>query len=495
VGDGSRTRFWSDVWCGGLPLKDMFLEFYSITWDKEAFVAKHLRIRNDKIHWEMDFIRSINDWELESISNFFELLYSASIKDQEQDQICWKPLGSKAFQVRSNYHVLSSKEGVLFPWKCVWKPRVPPRVTFFIWTVALGRILTADNLRQRNIILVDWCCLCKEDGENIDNLFLHCTVARELWNSVFILFGMSWVMPRRVVDLLTCWQGSLGHHREIWKAITMFLEFYSITQDKEAFVAKYLRIRNDKIHWEIDFIHSINDWELESISNFFELLYSASIKGQGQDQICWKPSGSKAFQVRSYYHVLSSKEEVLFPWKCVWKPRVLPRVTFFIWTVALGRILTADNLRRRNIILVDWCCLCKEDGENIDHLFLHCTVARELWNSVFILFGMSWVMPRRVVDLLTCWQGSLGHHREIWKAIPHCLMWCLWRERNARTFKDSERNILDLKLFFYRSLYGWMRATGLFSFTSFLEFFLSLPFVILGSSSIRPVYFLPLFDQ
>jgi hypothetical protein len=137
-------------------------------------------------------------------------------------------------------------------------------------------------------------------------------------------------------------------------------------------------------------------------------------------------------------------------------------------------------LRQRNIILVDWCCLCKEDGENIDHLFLHCTVARELWSSVFILFGVSWVMPRRVVDLLTCWQGSLGRHREIWKAIPHCLMWCLWRERN-----DSEQNIVDLKLLFYRSLYEWMRATGLFSFTTFLEFF----DLFLGSSSIRPVYF------
>ena len=265
----------------------------------------------------------------------------------------------------------------------------------------------------------------------------------------------------------------------------MFPEFYSITRDKEAFVAKHMRIHNDKIHWEMDFIRSIQDWELESISNFFQLLYSVSIKGQRQDQICWKPSSSKAFQVRSYYHVLSSQAGVLFPWKCVWKPRVPPRVTFFIWTVALGRILTADNLRRRNIILVDWCCLCKEDGENIDHLFLHCTVARELWSSVFILFGVSWVMPRRVVDLLTCWQGSLGRHREIWKAIPHCLMWCLWRERNARTFEDSEQNIVDLKLLFYRSLYEWMRATSLFSFTSFLEFF----DLFLGSSSIRPVYF------
>ena len=145
VGDGSQTRFWSDEWCGGLPLKELFPDLYQITRDKEAFVANHLRIHNDQIHWEMDFIPTFHDWELESISNFFDLLYSVSPKVQGEDQICWKPSASKVFQVRSFYHVLSSKEGVTFPWKCIWKPKVPPRVTFFIWTVALGRILTADN--------------------------------------------------------------------------------------------------------------------------------------------------------------------------------------------------------------------------------------------------------------------------------------------------------------------------------------------------------------
>ena len=250
----------------------------------------------------------------------------------------------------------------------------------------------------------------------------------------------------------------------------LFPELYRITREKEAMVAKHLRIRNDKVHWELDFIRSIHDWELEAISNFLHLLYSATPKGQGQDQMCWKPAVSKTFQVRSFYLVLSSKEGVSFPWKCIWKPKVPPRVAFFIWTVALERILTTDNLRRRNIILVDWCCLCKEDGETIDHLFLHCKVARELWNSVFNLFGVAWVMPRKVVELLWCWQGSLDRHREIWKATPHCLMWCLWRERNARTFEDCERNIVDLKLLFFRSLYEWIRATGLFS-SSFIEFF------------------------
>ena len=76
---------------------------------------------------------------------------------------------------------------------------------------------------------------------------------------------------------------------------------------------------------------------------------------------------------------------------------------FFVWTASLGKILTADNLRKRNIILVSWCCLCKEAGETVDHLLLHCPVAHDLWNLVFSMFGGHWVMPGRVLDLLASW--------------------------------------------------------------------------------------------
>ncbi len=41
---------------------------------------------------------------------------------------------------------------VNFPWKSIWKPRVPTRVVFFLWTATLGRILTVDNLRKKNTI-------------------------------------------------------------------------------------------------------------------------------------------------------------------------------------------------------------------------------------------------------------------------------------------------------------------------------------------------------
>jgi hypothetical protein len=59
---------------------------------------------------------------------------------------------------------------------------------------------------------------------------------------------------------------------------------------------------------------------------------------------------------------------------------------FFGWTSALGKILTLDNLRKMNVIVVDWCCMCKRSWEFIGHL-LHCEVARELWSRFFVYFS------------------------------------------------------------------------------------------------------------
>ena len=61
---------------------------------------------------------------------------------------------------------------------------------------------------------------------------------------------------------------------------------------------------------------------------------------------------------------------------------------------------------------------------SLDNLSLHCQVAREMWSMVFGLFGVRWVMPRSVLDLLTSWLGKLGRHRcfVIWRVVPHCVL-------------------------------------------------------------------------
>ena len=124
--------------------------------------------------------------------------------------------------------------------------------------------------------------------------------------------------------------------------------------------------------------------------------------------------------------------------------------------------------------------MCKSNGESVDHLFLHCPVAMDLWSMALGLFGVTWVMPHNVLGLLGCWQGNFGRHRNgyIWSIVPHCLMWCLWRERNSRYFEDIERSIPDLKPFFFKTLLDWLFALQKQSFPSFIDFLDSRNFCI-----------------
>ena len=134
VGDGSQIRFWDDVWCLDESLKAAFMELYRITCVRDAAVANIIRIRSESVHWEVNFTRLFQDWELESISSFLELLYSTSIQKPEEDKMCWKVSKNKGFQVRSYYKALSSNGVGSFLWKSIWKSKVPspaPGVAFF----------------------------------------------------------------------------------------------------------------------------------------------------------------------------------------------------------------------------------------------------------------------------------------------------------------------------------------------------------------------------
>jgi hypothetical protein len=184
------------------------------------------------------------------------------------------------------------------------------------------------------------------------------------------------------------------------------------------------------MHWNLSFIRSVHDWELESLISFMDCIYASPLKGEGEDRICWESPSHSLFAVKRYYQSLTPRPSIPFPWKSIWKAKVPPRVAFFSWIATLGKALTIDNLRKRGFILQNWCCMCKRNGESVDHLFLHCSVARDMWSMVLGMFGVHWVMPRSVLDLFSCWMGRLGRNDSVlvWKMILHCLIWCLWRE-------------------------------------------------------------------
>jgi hypothetical protein len=250
-------------------------------------------------------------------------------------------------------------------------------------------------------------------------------------------------------------------------------DLFNMASFKGASIADNMECSNGIIQWNVQFTRLAHDWEIEVLAAFYKRLYDCKLKGVGVDKLRWLHSRKGVFEVKTFYRALSPSRAASFPWKSIWRSKAPPRVAFFAWTAAHGKILTVDNLRRRGMVMVNRCWLCEADGESVDHLLLHCGTARALWNAFFARFGLCWVMPSSVKELLASW-WSCGRSRSavVWKMVPSCIMWCIWSERNNRYFEDSSRSIEELlHLFLFTLFYwtaGWL-APRVISFSDFLS--------------------------
>lgn len=126
-----------------------------------------------------------------------------------------------------------------------------------------------------------------------------------------------------------------------------FPKFYSIIRAREALVAKIMCFSNGRPYWDVQFSRPVHDWELESLASFMDMIYSREVRDNGSDKICWKPAKFRGFEVRGYYHSLSTSSVKSFSRKMVWQAKVPLRLAFFSWSAALGKILSIDNPRKR----------------------------------------------------------------------------------------------------------------------------------------------------
>ena len=195
-----------------------------------------------------------------------------------------------------------------------------------------------------------------------------------------------------------------------------------------------MKSTNGVLFWDVSFFRGVHARELKAVTSFMDTIYGATVKGFGEDKMRWKLDRNKgfivnnyygllagdqmrwkwkpngAFDIWSYYNKLKDSHSTVFTWKAIWRAKAPRRVSFFVWCVAWNKILTGDNLRLRRLDFVDWCIMCRHCGETVDHLLLHCEMAYRLWSFVFITFGLSWVIPRSIPDLLFGWWNWLGKH-------------------------------------------------------------------------------------
>ena len=73
----------------------------------------------------------------------------------------------------------------------------------------------------------------------------------------------------------------------------------------------------------------------------------------------------------------------------IWKARAEPICRFFTWTLLHKKILTANNLIKRNCPNDPICKLCGVDPENPTHLCKGCPFSKQVWSILKTWFGLS----------------------------------------------------------------------------------------------------------
>ena len=71
VGDGTRVKFWDDVWCRDHPLKEAFPDLYNISRTRDASISEVMCFVNGRVSWDIQFHRLVNDQESQSLDSLW----------------------------------------------------------------------------------------------------------------------------------------------------------------------------------------------------------------------------------------------------------------------------------------------------------------------------------------------------------------------------------------------------------------------------------------
>ena len=131
-------------------------------------------------------------------------------------------------------------------------------------------------------------------------------------------------------------------------------------------------------------------------------------------------------------------------WKKIWTLNLWPKVGLFAWLVIKGCILTCENLQKRGVQGPSQCYMCFQGKETMSHLLDNCPFAAAIWDKGAMGFRRSDKQRAQPARTLTEWNHKAFKNRiirTIWNALPGMTMWCLWKERNGRIFRDKRNNI------------------------------------------------------
>lgn len=164
---------------------------------------------------------------------------------------------------------------------------------------------------------------------------------------------------------------------------------------------------------------------------------------------------SVSFSCKSYLELLRNDLNLLDfnHFDSVWECPSPSKVKVLKWLIVHGKVNTLDRIELNIFKLClspNWCVLCKRNLEDINHLFLHCSIAHNLWSKHQNNMSVHWTIPRScnllLLENFNLYGNSMKAKKAtlLWSYGIGAILWVLWSEMNSRILKKTknESNIL-----------------------------------------------------
>lgn len=137
------------------------------------------------------------------------------------------------------------------------------------------------------------------------------------------------------------------------------------------------------------------------------------------------------------YKTLEQRHPTSFPWKCIWRICVQPKLRFFTWEASWGRILALDLLQKRGLSSSQLLFPVSRQPIN-SGLPAPALFKNQDFVGASSILGVSWGLPLQSGIFLgwRCTFCAMDKQR-VWNAGSLCIFWTLWNTRNNIVFKDE----------------------------------------------------------
>ncbi|XP_071739441.1 uncharacterized protein [Rutidosis leptorrhynchoides] len=236
---------------------------------------------------------------------------------------------------------------------------------------------------------------------------------------------------------------------EIWIGSStlrvLFPRLFRLENQQESRICDRIRVSNSGLTYNWDWSRNPTGRTNSELSNLIRLLNGFAFSNSNSDSWCCTLATNGIFSVNRLTKLIDEQQASSNSDSETLRNNLAPKkLEVFVWRLLKRRLPARIELDKRGIDLHSVRCpLCDDGLETVEHTFIFCKHAMDLWERVFGWWNLGHFNNLSLNELLrgnTSNQSS-SFGKKVWQSVEWVCAYYIWKIRNNLVFRDKKGNI------------------------------------------------------